>query len=242
MPQPSSITLKLLELAWDCAPLGALLSLSAGLFCLELSSMGIRSDDMALLSGSTSSGFTAASVLSGTLFSSVGAGLGGRGLWRRVFFTPLCCCCSALPSLEAAFFSASRFRSKLCLSFCCCCCCCCCSGLLCCCPVAAATAAALAATLEVLTQAGSFSSESDVESESESDEEACLNLWTNLSSPVLVLVFWMVLSIFRSVIESDGFYEKKKEEREKNCLQFVFLIKPLRRMEKLKNLVSVLRC
>ena len=54
---------------------------------------------------------------------------------------------------------------------------------LCCWPVAAATAAALTATFDGLADSTSFSSESDVESESVSDVEAGLILRTNRSSP-----------------------------------------------------------
>jgi len=54
---------------------------------------------------------------------------------------------------------------------------------ICCCPVAATAAALAATTLDGLVVATSFSSESDVESESESDVELCLILRTNLSSP-----------------------------------------------------------
>lgn len=159
-----------------CALLSSLLVLLFA-FGFAPSSTGIRSDDIALLSGSTSSGLVVESVFSGMVCSD--ATLDSRPR-RRDFFTPLrdCCCC-------------------FCCCFCCCSFCCCsfCCGLgkdclcawidICCCPVAA-TAAALAATLDGFAVATSFSSESDVESENASDVELCLILLTNLSSPVAV--------------------------------------------------------
>jgi len=175
------MTLKLLRLASACALLSLVLALFFG-FCFEPSSMGIRSEDIALFSGSMSSGFVFVSVFSGTVRCWSGAAFNSFSLDRRSRrrdFFPLpfncfgcwaCCGCCCRDTLFCCGLG------KDCLFIC--------DETICCCPVAA-TAAALAATLDGFCgDATSFSSESDVESESDSDEEACLNLWTNLSSPV----------------------------------------------------------
>jgi len=178
--------LKLRGFAFGCCALFALLLAAFFAFSfIASSSIVIRSDDMALFSGSMSSGLVVVSLLSGTLCSE--GALACRPLRRDFLPAPRdcfwgccwggscggswCCCCLGSPWWGVFFCFVI---AKDCLF----------SWIdICCCPVAATAAALAATTLDGLVVATSFSSESDVESESESDVELCLILRTNLSSP-----------------------------------------------------------
>jgi len=214
--------LKLLWLVLACASLVSLLLAASVFLGFEPSSTGIKSEDMALFSGSTRlSGLSGASFFKGTLFCS-GAGFLPRFCCRRLLLLLLELFLLAVPLLSLAVpllsllggaaFSDSWLRSKICFWFC---------GALanvslltwlvfsCWFPVAE-TAAALAATLEGLTNATSLSSESDVVSESESVAvvDAGLSRLTNDSSPGVCH--------FRMWIVSVGFMREREWEREKD--------------------------
>lgn len=210
--------LKLLGLVLACASLLSLLLAAASVFFgFEPWSTAIKSEDIALFSGSTRlSGLSGASFFKGTRFCS-GAGFLPRFCCRRLLLLLLelfLLAGGAVPVLSllggALFGSDSWLRSAICFWFC---------GALanvslwtwfdfCCWFPVAVTAAALAATLEGLTNATSLSSESDVVSESESVVDAGLSRLTNDSSPGVCH--------FRMWIVSVGFMRERMREREKD--------------------------